>query len=163
MKRGAILIALLLALGAGWYFGSPWWTLWRMRQAAEAGDAAALSAYVDYPALRASAKRQLRMRFGASRGDIELGALAALVGAGIADRAVDAAVSPGAMRLVFVAAPAAALVPAPLRMRASDMAMRRDGPGQFRLVAKDGSGGELVFRLRGAGWKLVDVRVPGGI
>ncbi|MEA3050377.1 MAG: hypothetical protein QOG84_2213 [Sphingomonadales bacterium] len=39
--------AALLALAAGWYFGSPWWTLWRMREAARAGDARTLASYVD--------------------------------------------------------------------------------------------------------------------
>lgn len=44
----------LASLAAGWWFGSPWWTLWRMREAAAAGDAQALASYIDFPAVRAS-------------------------------------------------------------------------------------------------------------
>jgi hypothetical protein len=56
---GAVAV-LLVALPAGWYFGSPWWTLWRMREAARAGDAAALASYVDLAAVRQQAKAEFR-------------------------------------------------------------------------------------------------------
>ena len=57
--RNRILAAaalLLLLAAAGWWFGSPWWTLWRMREAAQAGNSDALAAYIDVPALRASTR-----------------------------------------------------------------------------------------------------------
>lgn len=161
MKRLAVLLALILAIGAGWWFGSPWWTLRQMQAAAEKGDARALSEHIDFAALRESLKGQLRVRFGASRAEPEMGALGAIVASGLADRIVDAAVTPEGMRAIFAAAPAVAdRAPRPLKMRVSEMEMRRDGPTQFRMVARDGSGAELVFRVRGIGWQLVEVRVP---
>ena len=53
--------ALLIAIPVGWYFGSPWWTLWRMREAARAGDAAALAAYVDWDEISSRHRRDYRM------------------------------------------------------------------------------------------------------
>jgi hypothetical protein len=56
--------ALLIALPAGWYFGSPWWTLRRIDEAARAHDYATLASYVDFDAVwkasRADARRALR-------------------------------------------------------------------------------------------------------
>jgi len=57
---GAAATALLVALPAGWYFGSPWWTLWQMRDAARAGDYSTLAFYIDSAALEADAKAQAR-------------------------------------------------------------------------------------------------------
>ena len=54
----------LASLAAGWWFGSPWWTLRRMREAAAAGDAQALASYIDFPALRASTRERLSRRLG---------------------------------------------------------------------------------------------------
>ena len=53
--------AMLIALPAGWYFGSPWWTLWRIREAARAGDSARLASYVDYRAIMAQWEADARM------------------------------------------------------------------------------------------------------
>ena len=66
-KTGTIALAaagLFALLAAGWWFGSPWWTLWRMREAAAAGDSGTLASYIDFPALRASTRAQLRPRRG---------------------------------------------------------------------------------------------------
>jgi hypothetical protein len=52
--------ALLVAVPAGWYFGSPWWTLWRIREAARAGDVGTLAAYVDYRAIGRRAAAEAR-------------------------------------------------------------------------------------------------------
>lgn len=50
--------ALLIALPACWYFGSPWWTLWRMREAARAGDWKTVASYADAGALEAQARAE---------------------------------------------------------------------------------------------------------
>ena len=50
MKRRGIVVAgcaIIIVAAAGWYWGSPWWTLYRMREAARAGDAEVLARYVD--------------------------------------------------------------------------------------------------------------------
>src|SRR4051812_10064124 len=55
-RRRVILVAaaaVLIIAPAGWYFGSPWWTLWRIREAARAGDMNRLASYVDAKAVQA--------------------------------------------------------------------------------------------------------------
>ena len=132
--------AALALLAAGWWFGSPWWTLWRMREAAEAGDSATLASYIDFPAVRASTRAQLRPRLGG-------------LGAALARPAVDALVSPTALRL--------ALLRKRERPDGAGLDLIRTGAGEFRLHREGAGGGrgDLVFRRRGLGWKLVEVRI----
>lgn len=52
-------IALIVALSVTWYFASPWYTLRQMRHAVQSNDADALSAYVDFPALREDMKSEI--------------------------------------------------------------------------------------------------------
>lgn len=59
MKRLGIATAACAAVilvASGWYWGSPWWTLYRMREAARSGDAEALAQYVDYAGIDARDK-----------------------------------------------------------------------------------------------------------
>ena len=56
MNRSRLAIWVGLAVFLVAYFGSPFLTLHQMRHAAEQKDAVALSAHIDFPALRASAK-----------------------------------------------------------------------------------------------------------
>ena len=135
--------AVLLVLGAGWWFGSPWWTLWRMREAAQAGDAGTLASYIDFEAVRASTKAQLAPRLGP-------------LGSALARPAVDALVSPTGLRLAL------------LRNRdgpeGGGLDLVRTGANEFRLHregARDGKG-DLVFRRHGLGWKLAEVRLRRG-
>lgn len=146
MRKGrtfALVAAILLALlAAGWWFGSPWWTLWRMREAAEAGDSEALAAYIDFPALRASTRAQLG-----------LGPL----GSALAGPAVDALVSPAALRLALgkgrgsASGGGAGSASGP-----GDVDLSRAGVSEFHVR---GSRGDLVFRRHGLGWKLEEIRL----
>jgi hypothetical protein len=141
MRKGRTLAAaaaaLLVLLAASWWFGSPWWTLWRMREAARAGDAEAVAAYIDFPALRASTLEQLRPRFGP-------------LGSALARPAVDALVSPAALRLALGGGRSGAAA------GADEVELVRTGAGEFR-VKRDG--GDLVFRRHGLGWKLEEIRL----
>ena len=59
MKLRSIAVAACAAVivsAFGWYWGSPWWTLYRMREAARAGDAKGLARYVDYAGMDARDK-----------------------------------------------------------------------------------------------------------
>ena len=98
MKARTIAIAALLAVmlaAAGWWFGSPWWTLRQVQRAADARDAAALSAYVDYPALRTDVKQQAQRTISqAAATDDPLIALGAAVAGVLVDPAVEALVTP---------------------------------------------------------------------
>ncbi|HEX2762325.1 MAG TPA: DUF2939 domain-containing protein, partial [Allosphingosinicella sp.] len=86
----ALACAALLLAAASWWLASPWWTLWRMRAAAEARDAGALSAYIDYGALRRSTRRQLKRKIGP-------------VGGAVAGAAAGAAIRAETLRLLFLA------------------------------------------------------------
>ncbi|HEX8381283.1 MAG TPA: DUF2939 domain-containing protein [Allosphingosinicella sp.] len=137
--------ALLALLAAGWWFGSPWWTLWRMREAAEAGDSEALAAYIDFPALRASTQAQIRPRLG------PLGGL-------LAGPAIDAAISPAALRLALLH-----------RRGARDGTGAGDGGGEAGPVRTGASEfrvrrsrGDFVFRRHGLGWKLEEIALSSG-
>ncbi|HEX8126194.1 MAG TPA: DUF2939 domain-containing protein [Allosphingosinicella sp.] len=151
MRKGrtlAFAAALLLLLGAGWWLGSPWWTLWRMREAARAGDSEALAAYVDFRALRSSTREQLGRRFG------PLGGL-------VAGPALETAISPEALSLALGAGRAGpddgrgtgqgrgAGEPAKIDFS-------RTGASEFRVRGKRS---DLVFRRHGLGWKLAEVRI----
>ena len=152
MRKGrtiALAAAGLLALlAAGWWFGSPWWTLWRMREAAEAGDSEALAAYIDFPALRASTREQLG-----------LGPLGGLV----AGPAIDAAISPEALSVALGKGRGrAAGAGGGTGLRGRDESgpgqvdLSRTGASEFRV---SGTSSDLVFRRHGLGWKLEEIRL----
>lgn len=160
MKRILIGLALIAAVAAGgWYWASPWWTLQSMKEAAEARDVDALSQHIDYTSLRENLKRQLRARM--ESGVRDDGVLGKLVAGGLAERLVDIALTPEGMRVIFAAAPLAAdPEPGKVKLKASDMVVKRDGVGSFRMVRKDGKPGALIFRLRGPSWMLTDIELP---
>lgn len=63
--------------------------------------------------------------------------------------------------MIFAAAPLAAEPErGRVRLKASDMEVKRDGIGGFRMVRKDGKPGALIFRLKGVGWLLTDIELP---
>ncbi|MCW3837944.1 DUF2939 domain-containing protein [Sphingomonas canadensis] len=160
MRRGIVAGLLAVALAAGWYFGSPWWTLWRMKTAAEAHDARALSAHIDFPAVRESLKVQLRDRAGRLRvgGDPSLGKVVGPLAGALAGGLAEAAVRPEALGAMFLAAPVAQ----PLfgRIRAKEMRASYEGLDRFRLVATDGSGAAIEFRREWLWWKLAAITLP---
>ncbi|HYW17673.1 MAG TPA: DUF2939 domain-containing protein [Allosphingosinicella sp.] len=148
MTLALAMAALLALLAAGWWFGSPCWTLWRMREAAEAGDSEALAAYIDFPALRASTREQLGRRLG------PLGGL-------VAGPALDAAITPEALRVALGkgrgGARGGGSGSAPDgRSAAADVDLSRNGASEFRV---EGGHSDLVFRRHGLGWKLEEIRL----
>jgi hypothetical protein len=152
-RKVAIASAALLALlAAGWWVGSPWWTLWRMREAAEAGNSEALAAYIDFPALRASTREQLGSKLG------PLGGL-------VAGPALDAAISPEALRLALGKGRgnrsgggngAGGGGGRSVESEPPDIDLARSGASEFRVVGRHS---DLVFRRHGLGWKLEEIRL----
>lgn len=170
MKRGTLILAsaaaALLMSAAGWYYGSPWWTLWQMREAARARDLATFSSYVDKPALAARTKARARSLLGsvltAPPGDRE-----------DARRFVDFA-----RRKLAELERQSGDSPADLLGWLAKVPVRRGGFGGYRTKDQDPvvihhgldrfelrdrrSGGKngpvLSFRRHGLGWKLDDVR-----
>ena len=155
-KRWLVALAVLVLLAAGgWVWGSPYYTLWQMKRAAEARDVDALASHVDFDAVRGSVKTQLSARMHGEGG----GVLGALVRSGIADTVVDAAVSPEGMRFIFAAAPLAETErPGTIKLKANEMRYRRVALNRFELTRSDGAA--LAFRMRGATWKLEAITLP---
>ncbi|WP_294054773.1 DUF2939 domain-containing protein [Sphingomonas sp.] len=157
----AALLLVAAVAGAGWYFGSPWWTLWQMKTAAEASDVKALSAYVDYPALRHDLRHQYAIRL---RGSTPASAVGRIVRGALARGAVEVFARPEGVRLMFVSSPVTSAIglkgPA---IQADRMRMRYEGPNQFRLVDPAPGGAALTFRRYGLGWKLSGLTLPGHI
>ncbi|VVD75849.1 putative transmembrane protein [Pandoraea communis] len=89
-----------LAVVLGLLFGTPYYTLWRARDAANARDATALSSYVDYPAVRESLKMslhdELARQMDKQRGNA-FGSLALALGGLVSDRVVEALLTPEAV------------------------------------------------------------------
>jgi hypothetical protein len=154
--------ALLVVLAGGWLWGSPYLTLSQLKKAADARDLAAISAKIDYPAVRADLKTQLHDRLGRADGSA-LDRLGAAVAERFADPAVDAAITPEGMRALFAsAAVAEAARPGVASATPGAMRMRRDALGRFALVSTNGAGPEVVFELQGLTWRVTAVRLPGG-
>ena len=145
-----ICVALLLA-----YAASPYFSFWRFRTALRSGDSAAISSRIDFPAVRASLKKQLVARFArATTGHKRWSKL----GPTLIDAIVDAYATPDGL---------AALISNPSALR--DLRPRREAPiakgGNWtklryafftspRTFVVDREGIKLRFRLRGLRWRL---------
>ena len=177
MKTVLIAVALLIAAAVGWFAGSPYYTLGKMRQAAAAGNSAKLANYVDYQALKIDLKDELRReimlesnRRGAEHDPlIKFGTdlAVALVPVG-----VDLLVTPEAVQAMFdansaanhggrgsVAAGGSTVGVMPVDIPESDAVIEHRGLSEFKVRVK-GKDGAAVFRRYGLGWKLAGVDMP---
>ncbi|MDR3096916.1 MAG: DUF2939 domain-containing protein [Paraburkholderia sp.] len=98
-KPVAIAVAAVAIVAAAAYgYASPYIALNHLKAAADARDAAALSEYVDYPALRASLKQQvgqmLQQRIEAAHASNPLVLFGAVIGSTLIGPLVDAYVTP---------------------------------------------------------------------
>lgn len=162
-----VIVAALVAaaLGAGWYFGSPRWTLHEMQAAAEAKDADKLAGYIDFPALRASLKEQMKAKMAAEmvkmKDDNPFAVLGAAFAVNMVDGMVEALVTPTAMREVFANAPEPKPEEGKIGVRVKNLEMERVGLSEFRLLnQEDKTGSSLIFKRDGLGWKLTELRAP---
>lgn len=57
-KTAVAALAAVVLIAGGWYWSSPWWALWRTREAARAGDVTRLSEYVDFAKLTRQAQAE---------------------------------------------------------------------------------------------------------
>lgn len=162
MKRWILALAILLVVaGGGWLWGSPYLTLLQLKKAADARDLAAISARIDFPAVRADLKVQLRERLARREGSA-LDRLGAAVAERFADPVVNAAITPEGMRALFAsAAVAQAARPGFASAKPGEMQVRRDALGRFALTSS-GAWPEVVFELQGLTWRVTAVRLPRG-
>lgn len=147
-KRLPLIAALLVLLTVGWWFGSPWYTLWRMAGAAEAQDVKTLSTYIDYRAVREDMRARINQRIA------EKGGLGRRIGGTLKKAAMGAAIRPEGLRVSFMLA---GLRGEEKPLGPGDIWVIRDGMSQFRMVRRDGKGQTLVFRRDWFSWKLVAV------
>jgi len=165
-KKIMVAIAAVLVLCGAWYFGSPRWTLYQMRSAAEAKNADKLASYIDFPSLRDSLKKQMKAQLAAKtlEADDGFAALGALFAANMVDGLIDGMITPDSMRLMFdraETADAGKQVQRPMGMDATQATFERTGFSAFRLHT-DGkkNGGALEFHREGLGWKLAAIQLP---
>lgn len=122
--------ALVVVLGL--LFGTPYYTLWRARDAANARDATALSSYVDYPAVRESLKMslhdELARQMDKQHGNA-FGALALALGGWVSDRVVEALLTPEAVA-AMLRGDSTGLPPAPGAPAPRDAAPQAPQPPQ---------------------------------
>ena len=142
------------------YAASPYFSLWRFTAALRSGDSAALSSRMDFPAIRASLKKQLVARFSQRT---HHGKWWSNLGPTLIDAIVDAYVTPEGI---------AALISNP------EVLKNLRHPQQFRFptgkpedwskikhafftgprtFAVEREGIKLRFRFTGLGWKLYEV------
>lgn len=152
-----ICILLLLVYGA-----SPYFSFWRFTAALRCGDGAALSSRMDFPAIRASLKKQLVARFTQGTtghkwwNDI---------GPTLIDAIVDAYVTPEGIAALISNPEVLKSLKQPQQFRfptgkAEDWSKVKyaffTGPRTF-VVERDGI--KLRFRFTASGWKLYDLDV----
>ena len=169
MSRRALLIvaALVLAAGAAWYVAAPWLTLQQMRAAAQADDADALSAHVDYPALREDLKAEVmaQVMAEAQKDKSGGGALGMAIGAAMVGPMIDGFVTPAGLKAAFAAnrkkRAAGASMPAGNAFDVGeDVEIERRSFDEFVVGKPSGKDARMVFRRHGLGWKLSGVDIP---
>jgi hypothetical protein len=151
-----IAAALLALVGAGWWFGSPWWTLYRMREAARARDVGTLSEYIDYRSVLLDAflrnQRELARKGVPGMDQSRSGRIAM-------ESRVLANLITMPERLLPVLEAGSSRDDS-YGMRFEDLELRHADLDEFRLVQKNGKGGELIFRRHGLSWKLSTMHLP---
>ncbi|WP_175991721.1 DUF2939 domain-containing protein [Burkholderia stagnalis] len=102
-------LAVAVVATVGYAYASPYVALGRLKSAIDARDAQAVSAYVDFPALRISLKQQvtgeLMRRIDAKRQDNPFAVIGALIGSALIGPLVDAYATPEGVAAVMSGLP----------------------------------------------------------
>jgi hypothetical protein len=150
-----ICVVLLLVYGA-----SPYFSFWRFAAAVRSRNAAAISERVDFPAVRASLKRQLVVRFANQPSSRKHWSN---LGPTLIDAIIDAYITPEGLAALLSNPEALKNLEAPRQFhfevgKNEDLSKVRyaffTGPRSF-VVDRDGI--KLRFHFTGSGWQLYDV------
>ncbi len=150
-----ICVVVLLVYGA-----SPYFSFWRFTTAVQSRDAAAISKRVDFPAVRASLKKQLVARFAKRTSSHKRWSN---LGPTLIDAIIDAYVTPEGIAALLANPEALENLKAPREFhfqfgQNEDLSKVKyaffTGPRSF-VVDRDGI--KLRFRFTGSGWQLYDV------
>jgi Protein of unknown function (DUF2939) len=164
----AIVAALIIVMGASWYFGSPRWTLHQMKEAAAHGDAETFGSYIDFVNLRTSLKDQMRAKLVkdmAAEKNSGFAALGSMMALGMVDTMIDGFVNPSSLQVMFANQQTVENKDEPqsglMSLKADDMVIERHGLSDFRLVnTKDPSAGKIIFKRDGLSWKMSAIDIP---
>lgn len=169
-KRWPIIgAAALIVAAVAWYVASPWYTLHQMRSAVQANDADAMSAYIDYPALREDMKAEIMAQVTAeARKDRSgYGMFGTALASAMVGPMVDSLVTPAGMRAAFAVnrnRPRGAPEPKQPGASAFDVSeevkIDRRGVSEFTVSNPQRNNGIMIFRRHGLGWKLSGVDLP---
>ena len=167
-KRWALAaILMVLATAIAWYFASPWYTLKQMRDAAESNDADALSAYVDFPALREDMKSEImaQVMMEAEKDKSGVGPLGTAMATAMVGPMIDGFVSPAGLRAAFNANRKRQGADSKTKAASAfdisnDVEIERRGLEEFTVGSRTRTNGKMVFKRRGLGWKLSGVDLP---
>lgn len=177
MRMILLVLGLVMAGFVGWYEFSPLYTLNQMRKAAEAGNSAKLSNWVDYEALKIDLKGELRREIlleANRRGAAEtpVGRLGTELAVALLPVGVNMVVTPEAVQAMFDAKSPAnitgrrsgavsrdGVAVMPVGIPRDNIQIERIGLSEFKVRTK-GKDGAAIFRRYGLSWKLVGVDMP---
>jgi hypothetical protein len=166
LDRNRIYVAVVVAALAGYWFFSPYVTVYQLQTAAKAGDADAFNRHVDYPQLRDNLKGQLTAMTAdpaSPAGDI----LASKLGQLVVDKVTEAFVRPETVMLamrsgVFKPKQKHAGLPDDSATQQPQWTSSRTGLNTL-IVRLAGDDKQLALVLHRQGlldWKLVNIRLP---
>jgi Protein of unknown function (DUF2939) len=160
-----------LLIGAGGYvYAEPYLALNGMKKAVEAKNADAVSAYIDYEALRTDLKAETKAAMAAEAAanpNDPQAQMGMALGGAMVDQMIDGIVTPEGMKKMIEAAPAPNTVKtgknASEEMRESfkDFEVERIGLSEFKLRnPKKPETAALHFKRDGMSWKLIGIDAP---
>ncbi|HVU05164.1 MAG TPA: DUF2939 domain-containing protein [Polyangiaceae bacterium] len=169
MKK--LLAAVIVLALAVWVFASPYVAVRGMKSAADAKDAAALSAYVDFAAVRESLKTGVQGKVAAVAGvapENPFAAFGASLAQAFANPMIDTLVTPESLSMMLagnVPARAQGLMAAAAPGADVETSMGYTGVNTFELdvKGKGAPGNPIGFVLTRSGvlsWKLTAVKLP---
>jgi hypothetical protein len=170
MKKGVIVVAVLVILGLGAYLVSPFFYVFSLKGAFLSGDSSKLADLVDFPAVRDSLKEQVatildqQTKESSDSKQSPLAALSAFVGPVFLNRAVDTYCTPEAIAGLVKKNNQAQSnthsfikIPGPSDLDWSKLKnFSFTGPTSFRIGTNHIN---LFARLEGFGWKVYRLEV----
>lgn len=177
MKKWLAVVIVVLVLALGWIAAGPFFAINGIRQAVKAQNAAALSEYIDFPAVRTSLKQQVDdyvvRRAGADVQSSLLGSIALQLASGATDGIVDMMATPAGLaalmegrnfwhRLRGQRSSEDSYATAPARDPLEGAKYRYESPSRFTATLDNADGDPVVFVLtrNGFAWKVTEVRLP---
>lgn len=105
MKKITIFFSLIILCFVAIFFATPYWTLYKIKQAVDQNNAEALSSYIDYPSLRDNLKPQIKQqiqhKLGVDHPDNQIEIWGATLSEQLSNHVVDLLVHPNSIALLL--------------------------------------------------------------